>query len=467
MSVSDSSAIERAFQPKESQARLAEQAGELVQLATKNGAGEAEVYGQHGHSVSVTFEKGDLKLAQVDDAASLGLRVFEEGRLGFSCSNQVESDDLARTAEDALSLARLNQPEKENHLASPRPLVNAPLEARGDLCELEVERIVELASNLASSVLAKDPRISLETATVSVHRLARSLRASNGVNHSESDAAISLSLMGMAIDGDDVGGFHYAGESLRDLERLDEVTEELVDDFSRILLGNLQAGAAKSYRGPILLSPEALLSICVSPLLSAASAIAVQRGRSALAGKLGETIASAALRLTDDPSDLGLSGASSFDREGQPTSRFPIVEDGVLKSYLYNGYAANVEERESTGHAQGSARSVPGLGVHSLHVDGGDGGSFDEMLSTLGEGLYVERFSGSVDPTSGDFSGVAKSARWIEGGREVRSVKETLLSGNAFELLLSDLTLGSESLLRRGSYRAPYALIDGVSVTAG
>ena len=79
----------------------------------------------------------------------------------------------------------------------------------------------------------------------------------------------------------------------------------------------------------------------------------------------------------------------------------------------------------------------------------------------------MQRFSGTVDSTSGDFSGVAKSARWIEGGVPVRSLRETLISGNAFELLKDAVTLGSVSERIMGSTRAPPAIVDRISVTAG
>jgi PmbA protein len=193
----------------------------------------------------------------------------------------------------------------------------------------------------------------------------------------------------------------------------------------------------------------------------------VQRGRSALAGKLGQSIAVPMLDIVDDPTDDSLAGAGAFDREGQPTSRFPIVERGVLASYLFNGYAAAVEGRESTGHAKGGARSVPGLGVHAIVVRPGTGGDLAAMLRSLSRGLFVQRFSGTVDPASGDFSGVAKSARWVENGRVVRPVRETLLSGNAFRLLSSIASLSSVDERCMGASRAPYAIVDGVSVTAG
>jgi PmbA protein len=217
----------------------------------------------------------------------------------------------------------------------------------------------------------------------------------------------------------------------------------------------------------VLFSPDALLEVFVSPILSAASAIAVQRGRSPLAGKLGAQIAAPSITILDDPTDRALAGASAFDREGQPCGRFAIVEAGKLAAFLYNGYAAAVEGRTSTGHAAGSPRSVPGLSTHAVSVSGGAGGTRRDLERALGRGLYVQRFSGTVDGASGDFSGVAKSARWIEGGRSAFPVRETLIAGNVFDLLKRVLALSTAAERCSGEARAPYALIDAVKVTAG
>lgn len=205
----------------------------------------------------------------------------------------------------------------------------------------------------------------------------------------------------------------------------------------------------------------------VAPLVRAASAIAVQRGRSALAGKLGEAVAAPLLSVADDPHDRALAGACGFDREGWPTAPFDLVREGVLLGWLYNGYAAAVEGVASTGHATGGARSVPSLGTHALKVAPGAGGGREDLLRALDRGIYVQRFSGSIDPASGDFSGVAKSARWVADGAIARPVRETLLSGNAFELLRGILALSSATERVDGGAVLPWALVDGVSVTAG
>lgn len=458
------------FLPALVEERLLQDAGDLLQRAHAGGADQAEVFACSAETVSVSFEKGDLKLAGVDEGTTYGLRVFHGGRLGFASTNQGGEAALDAIAADACELARHSPPDEANVLASPPPVETTLNLWSAGLAGLGVAEVVELAQDLVQRTLAVDPRISLDKAGLELRRVSVAARTSEGVRASESDQSCQLSLFGMAIDGDDVGGFDYWGANVREMEQLEAAVAETVERFSANALGNLGAGAAESYRGPVLFSPAAFLDVFLSPLVSAASALAVQRGRSSLAGKLGERVGAEILNVLDDPHDRRLAGAASFDREGVPTRRFPLLEDGLLSGYLYNAYAARVEGLESTGHASGGPRAVPGLGPHALSVAGGSGtgcGEPAELRAALGRGLVVQRFSGSVDPASGDFSGVAKSARWVEGGLEVRPVRETLLAGNAFELLARVVGLSLRPEVVMGVALAPWALVDGVSVTTG
>lgn len=456
-----------AFDEHGEEATLLDRCQNLSERALAGGAEEAETLGRRSQTIAVRFEKGDLKLTQVDEGSTLGLRVFREKRLGFSSTNQSDDRSLARTASDALTLCGFAPPDDHNRLPAARAIVAQASLVEPELAALSVEEAVEIGHALLTRVKSIDRRLSIDNASLEVTRATQAIHASTGVHAAQSDAAVGFSVFGMAIAGDDVGGFHYDGDSLRRAAEIEAAIERVVGEFAAIALGNLAAGAAESYRGRVLFSPDAFMDVFLAPLVAAASAIAVQRGRSALSGRLNDQVAIAGLELHDDPTDRTLAGACAFDREGQPVQRFPIVERGVLKSYLYNGYAAAVEGRGSTGHAQGSARTVPSLGPHALVVGAGTGGKREDMLRLLSRGLFVQRFSGTVDPASGDFSGVAKSARWIENGKVVRAVRETLLSGNVFTLLKDVVELSSQVVRLTGAARAPYALVDGVSVTAG
>ena len=361
--------------------------------------------------------------------ASFGLRVLVDGRVGFASTNRADEDALSRTAEAALALARVAPPDEHNVLPTCNALPAARELVDDALAGLGVEPTVELGLALLGHVRAADPRVSIDSGGLELVRASRAIRSTAGADAAESDTLLSYELFGMAIDGDDVGGFDVGVGCTRSLDGVDAKLAGTAREFGEAVLGNLGAGASESYRGPVLFAPGAFRGAFVAPLARAASAVAVQRGRSALAGKVGEPVASPGFAFFDDPTDRELAGAGAFDREGTPSGRFAIVEGGVLRSLLYDAYAAHVDGCASTGHACGGARTTPVIGTSALSVAGGEGGGRSDMLAALGRGLLVKRFSGTVDASSGDFSGVAKSARWVEGGEVVRSVGETLPVG--------------------------------------
>ncbi|MEM9382730.1 MAG: TldD/PmbA family protein [Planctomycetota bacterium] len=451
---------------------IAERAQELLGRAMDAGAGEAEVFAQTGRSLSAKMEKGDLSQVQADESSILGLRVFVDGRLGFASTNQTDPDSLAAVATDAVAIARLSPPDEANVLPDPEAVDDAArLGHRMDpaLASVGVGEVVERAQALAARAAEPDPRISIDVASYSVVAGASVVLSSKGVDQRDRDAALTMSLMGFATDGDDTGGMDYRGAVVRDAADVDGELARVADEVARATVGNLGATSGESYRGAVAFAPAALASAILGPLFGSASAIAVQRGRSALAGKIGEMVAPG-IQVIDDPTDRASGGARAYDREGLPARRFALVEDGRLRSFFHNTYSATVDGTRSTGHAQGGARGVPGLGLHACVVGptAADAPADEEaVLAALGSGLYVQRFSGSVDAASGDFSGTAKSARWVEDGQVVRSVREVMLSGNAFEVLGAGVTLSRAQEKLGGSSRVSWGLVEGVSVTAG
>jgi len=454
------------FDAQEKRAELG-RAGERALGRPELGGRAAEAYLVHGQHVRVRCEKGDVALASSGAEEGFGLRVVDEGRLGVASTNQLEERSLAALASDALGLWQASPVDEHHVLPAPRPLPPEPGLWNGGFGDWDVERVVGLGAELCARIAATDPRIAVDTLELSVSESVRSIRSTTGVRADEADQALGVSVFGMAVDGDDVGGFDAASAFVRDPGDVDGRVGRLVDEFCRNVLGNLGAGAAESYKGPVLFSPEVFLGAFVGPLVQAASGLAIQRGRSALAGKHGQRVADEVLSIEDDPTDVRLAGAGAFDREGQPATPFRIVENGVFTGVLHNAYSAHVDGTSSTGHATGGSQGVPGIGPAALVVDGGPDGDESALLAELGRGLYVQRFSGTVDPASGDFSGVAKSARWVEDGQVVRPVRETLLAGNAFRLLAGLVRLSSARRDCHGRARVPWALLDGVSVTAG
>jgi PmbA protein len=454
------------YEPRTLQQSLAERCRRMVDLARAAGADEAEAFASARHGSSVKYEKGDLKLVSSDEGAVVGLRVFKDKRAGFASTNQSDDSALEACVRDALATAAFAPAHEANVLPDARPWVERVACSR-EMAEADGALLLELGADLVRTTREKSAKFSLDGASADLSRGVQAVANSRGVLAHESDGLVSLSLMGMAIDGDEVGGFHYDSGAWRSLAAARAAARPMVEGVVDICLANLGARAATSYKGPVLFSADAFVDLFVAPLVAGSSALAVQRGRSPLAKLLGQAVASPLFTLRDAPHDLDLAGAAAFDREGVPTAAFDLVRAGVLQGWLHNAHSAAVGGTTSTGHARGGARGVPGLGPHALVVEAGEGGDESAMARALGGGLWVERFSGTVDPTNGDFSGVAKSSRWVDGGSASHAVKETMISGNALHLLRQIARVGSVHTLLGGAAKAPMVLVDGVDVTAG
>ena len=175
--------------------------------------------------------------------------------------------------------------------------------------------------------------------------------------------------------------------------------------------------------------------------------------------------------MFEDPTDRELGEWAPFDREGVRTERHALLENGRLKFVAYDGFSARRAGTSSTGNAGGGPGDLPSVGFSNVTVtaDPARGRVLRDadLAAELGSGLVVKRFSGNLDPQSGQFSGIAKNSWWVRDGERAHAVNEVMIAGNAFEVLEQIVAAGDRLHSIMGEGRAPYLLVDGVSVTAG
>jgi PmbA protein len=196
---------------------------------------------------------------------------------------------------------------------------------------------------------------------------------------------------------------------------------------------------------------------------------AVQRGRSPLAGRLEEEIASEAFVLHDDGRDPTGSASAPFDGEGVPRRRTALIEGGRLRSYLYDTYTANREAVGSTGSASRQGyRSLPSVAPSNLVVAPGSA-SLEQLLAEAGEGVFVNDVAGlhsGVNPVTGVFS-VGASGRIIRGGELSEPVREFTIAGELVAMLGAVRAAGADSrwVPFGGSVSTPPLLIAAMAIS--
>ncbi len=110
--------------------------------------------------------------------------------------------------------------------------------------------------------------------------------------------------------------------------------------------------------------------------------------QSALAGKLGQKVASPLLSAVDDPlaeggsGRVGLYGSYKIDDEGVPAQRVAVVEKGVLKSLLMSR-TPRKEIEHSNGHARAPRFAGPRAHLGTFVVSGARGLSRPALLEDL------------------------------------------------------------------------------------
>jgi PmbA protein len=439
----------------------------VMRRALRKGATQAEVWGEHVVSTSASLEQNELKGASTSEHEAFGVRVIvgvgAEARAGFCYVNRKDAASLDEAIDDALAIARAAGPDAGNDLVEPRPV--RPIGGLYDrrVPAMTADDAVGLAVRLLQSARDVDARVSVDSGSVGTSHGTSAIATSRGIRLADVDGAVTWGLFGMAVDGDEVGSFDHVYEAVRSAD--DVNVEATGRDFASRVLALLRPRRGRTATGPALLSPEAFEEIFLSALCASVDGDAVLKGKSRLRDKLGERIASRGFTVVDDGTLPGAIGSASFDREGLPHRRSVLVGDGVLHRFLYDGKTARRAGRPPTGHASGSARSLPGIGTTNVRVAPGTL-SDDGLLRALGTGLLVGRFSGNVDEVSGDFSGVAKGSFAVRGGRRAHPVQETLIAGNVFDLLQRVVERGG-TLHRNMATECPYVLVDGLKVTAG
>jgi PmbA protein len=196
----------------------------------------------------------------------------------------------------------------------------------------------------------------------------------------------------------------------------------------------------------------------------------VQRGRSPFAGRLGDSVASAALTVYDHGLDPEGLNSSPFDAEGSPRTMTPLIETGTLSAYLHDTYTARREgggTRTTASASRSGYRSPPSVSTSNLVISPGDK-NFEELLTEAGEGVYVTDVAGlhsGVNPVSGTFS-VGATGRLIAGGELAAAADEFTIASDLPSMLEAVAAAGAA---RRwvpfgGSVNAPPLLIAEMAV---
>jgi PmbA protein len=442
-------------------------AADVVALAVKGGASDAEAVVREGDEFSVNVRMGQVETLKESGSRGLGLRVFLGTRSASASTSDLTPDGIRDLVAGALALAKVT--EEDPFTVLPETAEFGSVEGDlhlyfDDVYSLEGPERIEWARRAEAAALAADPRIansdggSFDAAT-GRKVLANSRGFVGGYRTSYAGVSAAPLAMDGAMQRD---GWWSGARRLADLESPESIGKEA----ARRALRRLGARRVATQRVPIVFAPEVARSL-IGSVFEAASGDAIWRGASFLAGRLGEQIAAPSITVVDDnfmllPTGVGGFGSSPFDGEGLPSRRTVVVEAGVLHTYLLNTYSARKLGMKSTHNASRGLAGTPGIGCGNLYLEPGTL-TPEEIFAAIPVGLYVTSLMGfGVNTVTGDYSRGA-TGMWIENGVLTHAVEEVTIAGNLAEMLRNVTAIGND-LVFRGSVASPTLRIDGMTI---
>ncbi len=442
-----------------SEGRWLEVCREGCALAKRAGANEAEVYAYDSDEVSVSIEKHDMQVARSSHESTFGVRAFVGDRVGFACTNAAR--DLSAACRDAVALAKACPGDPCNRLPEAVEAPKVPALSDPEYDRIGAGDVVRLAATMLDSAESIDRRILLGDGGVSASRATRAIATTRGIAGEETTTLFTHHVIATAREGERVSSMDFQFGAARQVRDID--VAPTVALACRNALESLGRSRGEAFRGLVILSPSAMLDLLIAPILFQTNARNALRGLTRWRSAVGKEVAASSVSLVDDGSAPGGIASSSFDREGVPHARLVVIERGRLAALFQNAYSSAALGAPNTAHAAGAAASPPMIGPTNLAWAPGDL-TLEELIADTPQGLLVARFSGNVDPVSGDFSGVAKAAHLVRNGRRACAVGGTLIAGNAFDALRAVVDASSDQRQIFG-FSLPYVRVDGVSVT--
>ena len=442
---------------------------DVVALALKAGASDAEAVVREGDEFSVNVRMGEVETLKESGSRGLGLRVFLGTRSASTSTSDFTADGIRQLVEGAVALAKVTEEDPFTGLPEASEFGAVPGDLHlyyEDVYSLAGPERIEWARRCEAAALAADPRItnsdggSFDAATG--RKVMANSRGFLG-GYRTSYAGVSAAPLAMDANGQmQRDGWWSGARRMADLDSPESVGQEA----ARRALRRLGARKVPTQRVPIVFAPEVARSL-IGSLFEAASGDSIWRHASFLAGKLGAQIAAPSLTIVDDnamllPNGTGGFGSSPFDGEGLPSRRTVVLKDGVLQTYLLNSYSARKLGLKSTHNASRGLAGTPGIGCGNLYLEPGQL-TPEEILAGVPSGLYVTSLMGfGTNIVTGDYSRGA-TGLWIENGQLTHAVEEVTIAGNLGEMFMKVTAIGND-LVFRGSVASPTLRIDGMTI---
>lgn len=416
----------------------------ILRRALAGGGEFADIYFEEGSSTSVVCEDGKIERVLAGTDRGVGIRVISDLRTAYAYTNEISEKALLALAD---TVSRAVRGKAFDRAIAMGPLVTGagfPIETPPDGVPLgEKVALVNRADQAARKFSNKIKQVMV------VYRDSRTnTQIANSLGEFIENARTGTLLVTQVVAADD-GQIQTGYEPLGRFQGFEIFRERSPEEIALAAArrATMMLAARKAPGGlmPVVLSSEAGGTMVHEAIGHGLEADLAQSGMSVYTGKVGTQVASPLVTVIDDATIPNARGSFSFDDEGTPAQQTVLVENGILKGYLYDRLSAMKDGCASTGNGRReSYHAKPIVRMTNTMIAPGTTPP-NEIVSGVERGLFVRKMGGGqVNTVNGDFVFEVSEGYLIENGTVGEPVRGATLTGNGPEVLQKIVQVGSD-----------------------
>lgn len=420
---------------------------QCLALLKKHGAQKAQCVLTDTEKYQVRASAGRLSLLRSAVNADIRLLAVRDGRQGQVSANAAGKSEIAEAAKQAVQAAKASPKDPAYGISEFQPEESF---ARGD----EKPDLGGMCARMSEFLGAakKHPGLRLAEAALGFTLEKKIFVNSNGVKFSSTTGVYEFSLDFSSAAGGRASSVNFASLYLPNLSR------PLMSCGSIELLINQSAASVrtkpvtKKFSGDIIVSPECLGSFLGFITDDSLRDSKVISGTSRYRDKIGSIIAAKGFTLGSVPLSPEIAAGYFVTPDGYKAENVSLLEKGRLATFILSRYGAQ---------KSGFARTANSGGCYVVAPGSED---FADLVKSVKRGLLVTRFSGGAPNQAGDFSGLAKNSFYIENGKIMFPVSETMISGNVPDMFVTIKGI-SKQRVNLGDAVYPWIRFSGITIS--
>jgi TldD protein len=426
----------------------------ILQAGLQRGSQLSELYVEERESFTLVFDDGKLEQAVRGNDRGGGVRVFYGDTAAYAYTDDLEEASLVEAAQTASEaavtssavriLVDLVHRESDLDFSAKRPLSEMDEQSKVDLLH-QMDEAARRQSELVSQV-----RVGL----VELHR-GICIYNSDGV-WAEDDRTFLEFRADITAQRNGTLQQIFAGIGAQKGLELMEIQSPiaLAENVAQSAVRMLDTRPAPAGEMTVVITNGWGGVLFHEACGHAMEADFISKGTSAYSGLIGKEVASPLITAVDDGTIPGRRGSFRFDDEGTPSSRTVLIENGILKDYMWDLTEARRMNRESTGNGRRETfRHMPMPRMTNTYIDAGPHDP-EEIVASVKYGLYVKNIGGGqADFASGDFVFSVTEGYLIEKGKLTTPIRGATIVGNGPQILRQIDMVGSDLALDNGQGR--------------